>query len=157
MENVPFLFGPLTATLDEALKKHKIHMQAYHGRSFVGNHCHRYLKEEIYTDVCESVKSKTNFVTIKSSLQMEAEKDVKQIQRTLCFICKSTKKNSHKNPITCGKEIKSFELDIKQYLHLFRLSFPYISITQKQHILECHCIDYIKRFQCGLGGARSAM
>ena len=31
--------GPVTATFDTVLKTHKIAVQAYHGRSFIGNHC----------------------------------------------------------------------------------------------------------------------
>ena len=30
--------GPIASSLDDVLKKHKIHRQAYHGKSFVGNH-----------------------------------------------------------------------------------------------------------------------
>ena len=57
--DLPLLTGPVTMGLDTALKHNKIYMQAYHGRSFVGNHCHRYLKEEVCDSVCEIVFSTT--------------------------------------------------------------------------------------------------
>ena len=34
-------------------------MQAYHGRTFVGNHCHKYLQPSVTHDVCQSVVAKT--------------------------------------------------------------------------------------------------
>ena len=36
--------GPCVASLDETLKELKVDRQAYHGKSFVGNHCHTMLK-----------------------------------------------------------------------------------------------------------------
>ena len=45
------LSGPIVARIDEALKSHNIIMAAYHGRSFVGNDCNKYLKENVYTDI----------------------------------------------------------------------------------------------------------
>jgi len=34
--------GPVCSELDVALKKNKIELQAYHGRSFIGNHANKY-------------------------------------------------------------------------------------------------------------------
>ena len=39
--DLPLLYGPVTANLDNVLKNNKIQMQAYHGRSMVSNHCHK--------------------------------------------------------------------------------------------------------------------
>ena len=43
----PVLSGPVTANQDAVLNARKIHKQAYHSRSFIGNHCHIYLKENM--------------------------------------------------------------------------------------------------------------
>ena len=40
--DLAFLCGPVTSNLDNVLKKNKITIQAYHGRTFVGNRCHKY-------------------------------------------------------------------------------------------------------------------
>ena len=151
LDNFPFLHGPLTAGLDEALKKQKIQMQAYHGRSFVGNHCHRYLKEETYTKVCDSVLINTNTLTISSDIKMVAEKISNKFKELFRLFAKVHQHISHKKPITYEQEIKTIEFDIEQYMHYFRQSFPDTSITPKQHILECHCLDFIKKYKCGLG------
>ena len=36
--------GPITQSLDEALQRINVQRQAFHGRSFVGNHVHKCLK-----------------------------------------------------------------------------------------------------------------
>ena len=51
--------GPVTANLDTVLNSHEIAMQAYHGRSFIGNHCHNFLQPHIYEELCDSVVAKT--------------------------------------------------------------------------------------------------
>ena len=55
--NLPFRSGPMTSTLDEVLKEQGILTQAYHGRSFVGNHFHKYLK--VFNHICDGVVRKT--------------------------------------------------------------------------------------------------
>ena len=57
--DLAFLCGPVTSNLDNVLKKNKITIQAYHGRTFVGNHCHKYLQPSVTHDVCQSVVAKT--------------------------------------------------------------------------------------------------
>ena len=29
-------------------------MQSFHGRSFTGNHCHKYLKDSVFSDICSA-------------------------------------------------------------------------------------------------------
>ena len=49
----------VTANLDTVLHSHKIAMQAYHGRSFISNHCHKCLQQHVYEEICDSVVAKT--------------------------------------------------------------------------------------------------
>ena len=55
--------GPVAFSLEERLSNHKICVQAYHSRSLVGNHCHKYLKPNVYNDVCDSMVQKTRELT----------------------------------------------------------------------------------------------
>ena len=48
--------GPIASSLETTLKKNNIHVEAYHGRSFVGNHANKYLKEETQTDIAHRIK-----------------------------------------------------------------------------------------------------
>ncbi len=54
---------PVSACLDETLQKHGIKRQAYHGKSFVGNHCHKYLREEVYQSVTAGIVKQCELLT----------------------------------------------------------------------------------------------
>ena len=45
----------MTASLDTNLKESQIAVQAYRGRSFVGNHCHKCLQPRVIANICQSV------------------------------------------------------------------------------------------------------
>ena len=55
--------GPIASALDTILNKHRITPQAYHSRSFVGNHCHKYLQENVYTELTETIVKQTQALT----------------------------------------------------------------------------------------------
>ena len=78
----PVLSGPVTANLDAVLNAHKIHTQAYHSRSFIANHCHIYLKENMINDLTDSVVRKTFQLTDDNNIHTLAH-DVKQKFLTL--------------------------------------------------------------------------
>ena len=80
--NLPSSSGPVTADLDKVLQKNKIIMQAYHGQSFVGNHCHKYLKlikEGVYNDICDSVIRNTVLLTDDPRIQPKQMRSVKHL------------------------------------------------------------------------------
>ena len=56
--------GPVASNLDCALAKHNIIPQSYHSRSFIGNHCHKYLRDDVYKDVTTSIITQTQLSTI---------------------------------------------------------------------------------------------
>ena len=45
--SLPLLAAPVMGNLDSALHKRKTYPQAYHGKAFIRNHCHKYLKAEV--------------------------------------------------------------------------------------------------------------
>ena len=47
--NLPTGSGPLVRSLEQSLQKHKIQRQKYHGKSFIGNDCHKYLSHQVYS------------------------------------------------------------------------------------------------------------
>ena len=57
--------GPVCSHLDSVLKTHKIVVQAYHGRSFTGNHSQKYLQPSVSEAICSSVVNKTKEITSK--------------------------------------------------------------------------------------------
>ena len=57
------LSGPVTSNLDEVLQDHNIKVQAFHSRSFTGNHCHQYLQDATFTALTYSVIETTTSLT----------------------------------------------------------------------------------------------
>ncbi|GFO29530.1 amine oxidase [Plakobranchus ocellatus] len=47
--------GPIASSLDNILNKHRITPQAYHSRSFVGNHCHKHISAAVYQDLTQTI------------------------------------------------------------------------------------------------------
>ena len=55
--------GPVCSSLDTVLKRNKISTQAYHGRSFTGNHCQQYIQPSIHKTICSWILSQTKNYT----------------------------------------------------------------------------------------------
>ena len=67
------LEGKMVQNLDSVLQRHNVTMQQYHGRSFTGSHCHKYLKEDVYEDICNSVVEETRMSHSDQNIVIEAE------------------------------------------------------------------------------------
>ena len=55
--------GPIAKSMDEVLTAHKITPQAYHGGAFTGNHCHNYLKKQVYKHLTAHIVKETHMYT----------------------------------------------------------------------------------------------
>ena len=54
---------------------------------------------------------------------------------------------SHKKPLS---QDDIAELKIKEYIKMFRRKYANVNLIPKQHLLEFHCIDWLKRFGFGM-------
>lgn len=55
----------------------------------------------------------------------------------------------------CAEYVEGVSADqirgrIKNYMSFFRDRFPSVKIIPKQHILECHCFDFMSKWGFGL-------
>ena len=147
--NLPVLCEPVVRNLDKVLQENYIKLQAYHGRSMVGNHCHKYLKEEVTDKICDSVVSMTNSLIEHEPRRLIARnisEKFKKLNKTYATVHTSI---SHSDTVTPA-EIETIKSNIEQYMHNFR-SLTDTKITPKQHLLECHCIPFIEKWGFGLG------
>ena len=143
------LSGPITANLDHALQKCGIKVQAYHSRSFVGNHCNKYLQPQVYTSVCDSVVQKTKELSQRSLLNNKAyaiAEDFKGLCKRFSDVHRLV---SHGNPIQEG-DIEGIQRKIDGYLGYYRRHFPGESITPKLHFLEDHIVPWISQWHVGM-------
>ena len=126
--------GPVMKAVQSVLDKHNIVKQAYHGGNFIGNHCHRYLVQNIYKELTKEViytvaKNTLQDQTIAHAFRVESKynklnEDFRNVHIAL----------SHARPVT-QDDINEAELAVKQYMTTYRRTFPH-SITPKHHILE---------------------
>ena len=149
-QDLPFLSGPVTSNLDSVLKQNKITVQAYHGRSFVGNHCHKYLQTAVLHNICQSVVHKTFQCTDSNELHNKAHDLADKFQTLNELYAAVHRRISHARAIK-ETDISELQKDIRKYMQFYRSEFGDTRIIPKQHILECHCTDFVQNWQFGLG------
>ena len=141
--------GPITNSIQGRLDKHKIVPQAYHSRSFIGNHCHKYMKSEVHKDITSHISTYTNTLTQDRSIN-EAANKVKHTFDTLNGAFSDIHKQiSHTQKID-PSEHESIQANINRYMSFYRQYFP-DKVIPKMHILEHHCLPFTELFGFGLG------
>ncbi|GFN74207.1 hypothetical protein PoB_000071300 [Plakobranchus ocellatus] len=141
--------GPVASSLDTILNKHRITPQAYHSRSFVGNHCHKYMNVDTHKDLTQILITKTQACTNNPMIVDEAFQ-VKLLFDDLNLAFSKVHTDISHTKLVNEESIDNIQKNISTYLTLYRRLFPQ-KIIPKQHILEHHCISHIKQYKLGLG------
>ncbi len=143
--------GPIAGSLDHILKRKKICRQAYHGKSFVGNHCNKYLKDDVLNELCNSVPQEVkSIVPHCPDLIAEAE-SISQL-----FLQLNRRFRKIHTAVSHSKQIEEANLGnikthIDNYMRYYRRKFPEERVTVKQHILEHHVIPCLQKYKVGFG------
>ena len=142
--------GPIAAVTDEILKRFSIERQPYHGGLFIGNHCDRFLKEDVQRALALGIVDE---VTAKAPKNKEMIKEAKRIVvKHKCLNMLYVKVHDlvkHSKPISAS-ELPTIQSAINEYLSFYRKYFDH-SIIPKQHILEDHLVECIAKFKVGFG------
>lgn len=140
--------GPVTSHLDRVLQKHHIEVQAYHSHSFVGNHCHKYLQDLVYTDLCQEVATKTSQLTKSTLIRNEAEV-IKLEFTTLNARFSAVHKLLSHCDIIPENQIQEIQNKIDSYLSYYRRHIK-AKLIPKMHFLEDHCTQFVSYWGHGL-------
>ena len=141
--------GPTASASDTVFNKHRITPQEYHSRSFVGNHCHKYLQTQVYTDLTQRIVTRTQQCTSNPMIVDEAftlQLVYKNLNSALSIVHKAI---SHTQPIS-HNSLPHIEKATDTYMTTYRRVFPR-KVIPKHHILEKHCTPHIKQHNFGLG------
>lgn len=149
MTPLPFRTGPVAANLDMVLRQNKIFPQAYHSRALIGNHCNKYLKEDVYRSVCHSVTDKTDEVTTCKDIQEKARIISGKFTQLNSLFSDVHRCISHQRAIN-DDEIEDIDTCVKTYMSFYRQVFPSVAVIPKQHLLEHHCVPWIRRWGTGM-------
>ena len=140
--------GPVVRNLDVVLQKHNIKVQAYHSRSFVGNHCHQYLKKEVYEDICKSILLKVRDMCDCSATVEKATQIGDTFSTLNAHFAKVHMDICHSNYIP-PEDYHNIGSAIDSYMCYYRSHFPG-KVLPKHHILEDHILPWITRWGQGL-------
>ena len=141
--------GPTAQALDRALSKHNIDVQSFHGRSFTGNHCNRYLKNAVFSDICRTVVNTSKDLVDSPETLLETHIMQQTFDELNLRFSNVHQQIAHHRPVPAAL-LPRIEKSVDLYMAFFRRNFPNIQITPKQHILEKHCIEWIRTWGFGL-------
>ncbi|KAJ8018162.1 hypothetical protein HOLleu_44000 [Holothuria leucospilota] len=146
--SVPVHEGPVMKAVEDVLQKIKVHRQAYHGKSFVGNHVHRCCQKENIEKLTGAVTDVTQKLCPSLLPQAMA---IKKKYGTLLRLFAACHKAYNKAAVMPEEEINALELTIEAYTSYFRKEFPNETVPPKMHLLESHAIPFIRKWKVGLG------
>ncbi|XP_065652982.1 uncharacterized protein LOC124812446 isoform X2 [Hydra vulgaris] len=143
--------GPCTRKIETVLQKLKVQRQAYHGKSFIGNHVHKMLKKSSLLELCNAIPklvyeeglSETD--VHKRSIEISTKYKKLFDKFAQCYFIFSSK-----NTMTTEK-LNLLKKNIEDLMQYFRATFPEISVTPKLHMLEHHAVPFLKKWGAGFG------
>ena len=139
----------MVQNLDSVLQRHNITMQQYHGRSFTGNSCHKYLKEDVYEDICNSmVEETTRMSNSDQNIVIDAETIADRFEKLNRKFAEAHKLVSHTNGLT-ARESNFIQDKVNSYFTEYYAQYPN-SVYPKLHILKEHVVSWIKSHGFGL-------
>ena len=141
--------GPVCRSLDTVLKTNKISTQAYHGRSFTGNHCQQYIQPSINKTICSWILSQTKNYTQQQKIIDYAEQVQKTFYQANTLFFNIHKAISHSRPIDKNK-VDTIQKMIDGYMNFYRNNASK-NVFPKLHFLEHHCTQWISRWGFGMG------
>ena len=75
--------GPIASSLEERMELHHISIQAYHSRSMVGNHCHKYVQPAVFGDICQHMVQKTKELSSEQIIIIKAKEIFQKYTRLI--------------------------------------------------------------------------
>ena len=141
--------GPVASNLDAVLNKHRIVQKAYHGRSFVGNHCKKYLQPQVSGDITSSVPKTALQLASHQEILTKAEIIHQKFGQLFELFSTVDGLLSHDLPVT-ETTITKTDKAISDYIKFYRRNFPGENTLPKQHILEHHCSAWVQTWGFGM-------
>ncbi|XP_057300002.1 uncharacterized protein LOC130630499 [Hydractinia symbiolongicarpus] len=143
--------GPCTRKLDETLKLLNVERQAYHGRSFVGNHVHKMLKDDNIMKLCNSIPELICHMGYRGTdVHKEAIGICVKFKKLFWYYAQCHALMNSREKFD-EKMLNDLETAIENFMNFYRKTWPDASITPKLHMLENHAIDFVRRWGTAFG------
>ena len=141
--------GPISSQLDIINKDNNVVAQKYHGRAYIGNHCHTYFMNKVYELCSDAIVKKTHELTKNTDILRECNQ-IKQNFDSMNTVYREVHIQISHSEMICEYNLQFIDTLIHQYMSLYRAFFPG-KVIPKQHFLEYHCVPWIARYGFGLG------
>jgi len=143
--------GLCSKRLDDILKSKNVERQAYHGKSFIGNHVHKMLKSGSIKDLCQSIP---NLITELGFQEKEVYRKSILLQENYSLLFTKYAKchftiNS-KEEFDADK-ILTLRKHIDDFMDHFRKNWPSATIPPKLHMLEYHAVEFVEKWGTAFG------
>ena len=135
--------GPVASNLDAVLKKHRIVQKVYNSRSFVGNHCRKYLQPQMFSDIISSMPKTALQLVSHHEILTKAEVIHQKFGQLFELFNTVDGLLSHDLPVA-ETTIPKIDKAISDYMKFYRRNFPGENTLPKQHILEHHCSAWLQ-------------
>ncbi|XP_057311202.1 uncharacterized protein LOC130649027 [Hydractinia symbiolongicarpus] len=142
--------GPCVSSLDDTLQELGVERQAYHGKSFIGNHCHKMLKDGNIKYLCDRIPEIVQNQCDDQVLYLECQETCKKFEQ-LFKLYGSCHSIFNSSCIMTQEMLSNLETSINQFMCYLRVNWPSIYISPKLHILEDHVLDFVNKWRTGLG------
>ena len=142
--------GPCYVLIDGTLNKIGVEREKYFGGCFVGNDCHKILRDDNLSLLCDSLPITVNEKTFSGDVYDFA---VENCEKFKILFSKFSKCHRIFNSARHLEqlEINTLKLDIEGFMFYLRSNFPDITIIPKMHMLEDHIIPFISKSGAGCG------
>ncbi|XP_071795963.1 uncharacterized protein [Asterias amurensis] len=149
--------GPVTSALDKVLQKFKVQRQAYHGKSFVGNHVHKCCKPDVIEALTAVPRQKVEEnlsddipLSAHDQLLRQAATTGSNFRQIFLMFADVHHGINHSNSLDTA-DIHRIDLCIKEFMQTYRTMFPSHNVTPKLHLLEDHAVKQLMKFKVGFG------
>ncbi|XP_063956581.1 uncharacterized protein LOC135154372 [Lytechinus pictus] len=143
--------GPTNVGLEEALQQLRVSRQAYHGRSFVGNHVHKCLQPENTDLITAAISKKVQSLCPNDRDLIQKAEEIASKYNTLLKLFGACHRGINTGTFLDDSVIDKLDKDIKEYMLFYRQNFPTESVTPKQHLLQYHVIPWFRDWRASLG------
>ena len=142
--------GPVISHLDAVLTENKITPEAYHGGALVGNHCNRYLRPDVTEKIGAAVLRKTYELVDDHNIHNKAHDTAEKFKQLNTYYGELHRRISHTLAVT-DDDVDQAKVCINRYMAFYRQQFGEHCVIPKQHFLETHCVEFLRKWKVGLG------
>ncbi|XP_066263806.1 uncharacterized protein [Branchiostoma lanceolatum] len=147
--------GPLTSELDDVLKEFRVERQAYHSKSFIGNHVNTMLKDEAICKLTGRVETTIGAIIQKYEdmpvcLVPQSTRTARKYRELFLLFAKCHRAYSQAGPMD-QPAINELAQSIKDFMAAYRRNVPNGTIPMKFHMMEDHIVPCIRKWGFGLG------